>query len=170
MGVSGADAVEFCGRVRTRLVGALTLACGDRAVAEELAQDTLVRVWERWPQVSRMESPEGWAFRTAFNLAGSRRRRRSAERRANRRFVTDQATSSAGDRADAEAVRRAVAALPERQRAVVVVRFYLGYDVASAATLLGCAPGTVKAATHQALANLRKSGLVADLPEEVEAK
>ena len=55
------------------------------------------------------------------------------------------------------------------QRAVVVARFYLGYDVAGTAALLGCAPGTVKAATHQALANLRASGLTADLPEEVEA-
>ena len=50
-----------------------------------------------------------------------------------------------------------------------MARFYLGYDVAGTAALLGCAPGTVKAATHQALANLRASGLTADLPEEVEA-
>jgi hypothetical protein len=47
-------------------------------------------------------------------------------------------------------------------------RFYLGYDVAGTAALLDCAPGTVKAATHQALANLRASGLVDDIPEEAE--
>jgi DNA-directed RNA polymerase specialized sigma24 family protein len=65
-------------------------------------------------------------------------------------------------------VRSAVSALPDRQRAVIVARFYLGYDVAGTAALLDCAPGTVKAATHQALANLRTSGLVDDIPEEAE--
>jgi RNA polymerase sigma-70 factor (ECF subfamily) len=163
------EASEFCDRIRDRLVGSLTLTCGDRGIAEELAQDTLVRVWERWPQVSRMASPEGWTFRTAFNLAGSWGRRRHAERRANRRSIPAVAATGTIDVAEIEAVRRAVSALPERQRAVIVARFYLGYDVAGAAELLDCAPGTVKAATHQALANLRASGLINDLPEEVEA-
>jgi DNA-directed RNA polymerase specialized sigma24 family protein len=63
----------------------------------------------------------------------------------------------------------AVAGLPPRQRAVIVARFYLGYDVAGAAALLGCAEGTVKAATAHALANLRRSGLVHDPIEEVTA-
>ena len=85
--MNDAEASEFCDRIGPRLVGALTLTCGDRGVAEELAQDTLVRVWERWPQVRRMDSAEGWAFRTAFNLAGSWRRRRGAEHRANRRSL-----------------------------------------------------------------------------------
>ena len=167
--VNDAEASEFCDRIGPRLVGALTLTCGDRGVAEELAQDTLVRVWERWPQVRRMDSPEGWAFRTAFNLAGSWRRRRGAEHRANRRSLPNGAADPTLGLAEVETVRRAVSRLPERQRAVVVARFYLGYDVAGTAALLGCAPGTVKAATHQALANLRASGLTADLPEEVEA-
>lgn len=164
------DPADFCDQVRTRLVGALTLACGDRDVAEELAQDTLVRVWERWAQVNVMDSREAWVFRTAFNLASSWGRRRGAERRANRRAGTDERYSpSEDDLAEVIAVRRAVACLPDRQRAVIVTRFYLGYDVAATAALLDCAPGTVKAATHQALENLRRSGLVNDLPEEVQA-
>jgi RNA polymerase sigma-70 factor (ECF subfamily) len=166
--VNDAEASEFCDRIRDRLVGSLTLTCGDRGVAEELAQDTLVRVWERWSHVRRTDSPEGWTFRTAFNLAGSWGRRRSAERRANRRSTSAVAQPPA-DLTDVEAVRRAVSGLPERQRAVIVARFYLGHDVASAAALLGCAPGTVKAATHQAIANLRASGLVTDIPEEADA-
>jgi RNA polymerase sigma factor (sigma-70 family) len=161
------EAGAFCDRIGPRLVGALTLACGDRSVAEELAQDTLVRVWERWPQVRRLDSPEGWAFRTGFNLAGSWRRRRSAEHRANRRSLPGAAPDPIGDLAEAATVRRAVSRLPERQRAVIVARYYLGYDVAGTAELLGCAEGTVKAATAHALANLRAAGLAADLPEEV---
>lgn len=73
-GVGDDEVAAFCERVRPRLVGALTLACGDRRIGEDLAQDTLVRVWERWPQVSAMTSPEGWTFRTGFNLASSWRR------------------------------------------------------------------------------------------------
>jgi RNA polymerase sigma factor (sigma-70 family) len=170
--MSDADAAAFCDRVRTRLVGALTLTCGDRDVAEELAQDTLVRVWERWAQVSAMDSPEGWTFRTAFNLASSWRRRRAAERRANRRATEREPAPQDGAIAETEIVRRAVSSLPERQRAVIVARFYLGYDVAGTAQLLGCAPGTVKATTSQALGNLRRRGLMPDIEgqEEVEVQ
>lgn len=105
-----AGAAEFCQAVRTRLVGALTLACGDRGIAEELAQDTLVRVWERWP----LESPEGWTFRTGFNLASSWRRRRGAERRANRRSLAPGRQPDVANAAEIDAVRGTVSRLPER--------------------------------------------------------
>lgn len=168
MGVSDEEeAAAFCDRMRLRLVGSLTLACGDRGVAEELAQDALVRVWERWDRVSSMDAPEAWLYRTAFNLASSWRRRRLAEWRANRRSAPGAQLESAPDVAEVEVVRQAVVGLPKRQRAVVVARYYLGYDVAGTAELLGCAPGTVKAATHQALANLRRSGLQVERAEEV---
>jgi len=142
-------------------VGALTLACGDRHVGEELAQDTLVRVWERWGEVSRLDSPEAWTFRVGLNLAGSWRRRAAAERRANRRAADTRSVQAQGDEVDGT-VRRAVAALPDRQRAVIVARFYLGYDVSGTAELLGCAQGTVKAATHHAMKNLRGCGFLLD--------
>ena len=64
------------------------------------------------------------------------------------------------DVTDAIAVRDAVLALPARQRAVIVSRFYLGLDVAETARVLGCRPGTVKAHTFKALGNLRAAGLV----------
>lgn len=125
-----------------------------------------MRVWERWSHVSTLDSPEAWTFRVGLNLASSWRRRRSAERRANRRSVELRPPPHHVDAVADDAVRRAVAALPDRQRAVVVARFYLGYDVAGTAELLGCATGTVKAATHQAMNNLRRSGLVQDRTEE----
>ncbi|HEV7720587.1 MAG TPA: sigma factor-like helix-turn-helix DNA-binding protein [Iamia sp.] len=158
---------ELCDSIRDRLVGALTLATGDRAVGEELAQEALVRAWQRWAQVSRMDSPEAWTFRVGFNLAGSWRRRAAAERRAHRRRAGPATVHVDPDGAEVEAVRVAVAGLPPRQRAVIVARFYLGHDVAGTAALLDCAEGTVKAATAHALANLRRSGLVPDPIEEV---
>jgi RNA polymerase sigma-70 factor (ECF subfamily) len=138
----------------------LTLYCGDRRVAEELAQDALVRVWERWPEVAAHPAPEAWAFRTGLNLAHSWHRRRSAERRAHRRHGPLADVDDPADVATVTAIRDAVAALPERQRATVVARFFLGLDVRETAELLGCAEGTVKAHTHKALANLRASGLL----------
>jgi RNA polymerase sigma factor (sigma-70 family) len=158
---------EFCDAVRGRLVGALTLATGQRAVAEELAQEALVRVWQRWDRVSRLDAPEAWAVRVGLNLATSWHRRRLAEWRANRRTGTAEPATGDDDRAVAVAVQEAVSALPERQRAVIVARYFLGYDVAATAELLGCAEGTVKSSTHQAIARLRTLGLVEDEDEEV---
>lgn len=160
---------DLCASIRDRLVGALTLATGDRAVGEELAQEALARAWQRWSQVGAMDSPEAWTFRVGFNLAGSWRRRAAAERRAHRRRGEPSVVHDDPDGAEVEAVRAAVAGLPARQRAVIVARFYLGHDVAGAAALLGCAEGTVKASTAHALANLRRSGLVHDPIEEAAA-
>jgi RNA polymerase sigma factor (sigma-70 family) len=157
---------DFVREIRHPLVGSLALYCGDASVAEELAQEALAKAWLRW---GRLDDPKAWTYRTAFNLASSWGRRRSAERRANRRSVA--VAPSEPDRADAHAVREAVAALPDRQRAVIVCRYFVGLDVRETATVLGCAEGTVKAATHQALAALRRSGLVDPEPtEEVEAR
>ena len=152
------DPAEFCADVRGRLVAALVLYTGDRHLAEELAQEALARAWERWDTVGSMASPEGWTFRTARNLAVSRWRRRAIERRA-RQSVAPVVVAPA----EGVAIRDAVSALPERQRATLVARFYLGLSVAEAADHLGCAEGTVKAATSQALERLRSQGFIEDL-------
>lgn len=149
----------FCRGVFPRLVGALSLRVGGRDVAEELAQDTLSKIIERWDRVGSMEDPEGYAFRTAFNLANSRWRRLLAERRAVERSV-----NSARDRADdetgpSEAVRVALMRLTGRQREVVVYRFYLDRSVRETAAAMGCAEGTVRALTAQAIGALRASGV-----------
>lgn len=152
-----AHVTAFCRRMRPALVGTLSLYCGDADVAEELAQDVLARVWDRWPQVREMPHPEAWAYRVALNLANSHYRRRAAERRARERHGAVVGVAEQGDAADAMAVRQAVRALPQRQRAAVVLRYFADLSVAEAAALLGCAPGTVKALTHQGIANLRLS-------------
>lgn len=159
---------EFCDRVRARLVGALTLTSGDHGVAEELAQEALAQAWQRWPTVRRMDSPEAWTFRVGFNLANSWHRRRLAEWRANRRTTTGTDSIDGADQTDVLTVRMAVSQLPARQRSVIIARFYLGHDVASAARFLDCAEGTIKATTHQALTSLRASGLIdVDMEETV---
>lgn len=155
--VEAEEAEGFCVRVRPWLVGSLSLYCGSTDVAEELAQDTLARVWDRWPTVRALQAPEAWAYRVALNLANSHYRRRAAERRARLRDAAPRLVTEDADAADAIAVRQAVAGLPRRQRAALVLRYYADLPVAETAVLLGCTPGTVKALTHQALASLRTS-------------
>jgi RNA polymerase sigma factor (sigma-70 family) len=155
----GPDA--FCRRMHPKLVGALRLYIGEPDIARELAQDALVRVIERWPQVSLMEHPEAWTYRVGFNLARSGLRRRRAEHRAHVRTAARPAPVTTADLADALAVRGAVAALPARQRQAVVLRYYGDLSVDQVAAAMACRPGTVKAHLHQALAGLRASGLAA---------
>jgi RNA polymerase sigma-70 factor (ECF subfamily) len=159
----------FCRDVWPRLVGSLSLYTGDRFVAEELAQEALVRVCERWDEVREMESPVGWAHRVGFNLASSHFRRRGAERRARLRLgaLVDVPPPEV-DAADALALRRAVAALPEGQRQALVLRYYADLPVADVASLMECPENTVKTHTRRAIQQLRRGGLHADdEPEEM---
>jgi RNA polymerase sigma-70 factor (sigma-E family) len=151
--------VGFCQRVRPRLVGTLSLLCGDGDVAEELAQETLARVWLRWARVRELDEPlaVAWTYRVAVNLGNSWLRRRVAERRARARLAAREAGARLDpDPADAVAVRQAVAALPRRQRTALVLRYYADLPVAEVADLMGCAPGTVKSLTSKALAAIRR--------------
>lgn len=148
------DALEaFCRREHRRLVGALSLYCGDVALAEEIAQEALYRACRRWSHVGDMAAPGAWVHRVAINLANSVYRRRRAERRAHERQLP--VAAHAPDQAAALAVRQAVAGLPNRQRAVLVLRHFCGHSVAETAEVLGVSAGAVKQLTHRAITALR---------------
>jgi RNA polymerase sigma-70 factor (ECF subfamily) len=155
----GLDA--FCRREHPRLVGALSLYCGDASLAEELAQDALERACEQWGRVSAMPAPGAWVHRVAMNMAHSRFRRRAAERRAHARSVAADVHEDT-DVASAVALRNEVATLPRRQRGVIVMRYYLGMDVAQTAAALHMSPAAVKAAAHRAMQQLRAEFVVPD--------
>ncbi|MFP4634677.1 MAG: sigma-70 family RNA polymerase sigma factor [Nitriliruptoraceae bacterium] len=157
MGRGGSDAVAFCAEEFPRLVGALGLYVGDEAVAEELAQEALLRACRRWDRVSQLESPGGWTWRVARNLANSHLRRRQAERRARARLPTvGRIPDAEGDAADSHAVRRAVARLPERQRRVLVLRYFLDWSVAATATEMEVSQNAVRSLAKRAIAALRE--------------
>jgi len=160
---------DFVKGLYPRLLGGLSLHCGDQWVAEELTQETLARVWDRWDTVRSGGSREAWAWRVALNLSASWFRRRAAERRANGRVGVTPASEEPSEAADRLAVREAVAALPARQRAVLVLRYYDDLSVEDTAIALCCAPGTVKSLTHRAISGLRaRLGIYVDVTEEVE--
>jgi RNA polymerase sigma-70 factor (sigma-E family) len=145
----------FVGREYDRLVRALALYCGDTAVAQELAQDAFARAYQRWGHVGRMDRPDAWVHRVAFNLARTWFRRRYAEARAYRRHGPAEDREAPVDTAAHLTVRAAVLDLPPRQRAVIVHRYLLGRSVAETADALGTSVGSVKTATYKAMAALR---------------
>jgi RNA polymerase sigma factor (sigma-70 family) len=146
----------FCESNKERLVGVLMLHCGDRHIAEELAQETLARVCVRWRSVQRMANPEAWMFRVGINLANSYFRRITAERKAEQRLGAA-ADYRDTDPSDAIAVRQALSDLPKRQRSVLVLRFYADLSVRDVAEALDIPEGTVKTLTRRGLKRLGDS-------------
>jgi RNA polymerase sigma factor (sigma-70 family) len=145
-------------RLFPKLVGMVSLYCGDRWVAEEIAQETLSRLWAQSAS-ARIDSPEAWTYRVATNLANSWFRRRSIERRARDSLRAVRRDDLAPDPAESLAVRDALARLPRRQRQAILLRYYADLSVEGAAAVMRCAPGTVKAHTHKAMAELARAGL-----------
>lgn len=146
---------RFCRDQHVRLVRWLTLHVGDQGVAEELAQDAIARVCQHWGRVGDMANPRAWLNRVAVNLATSWFRRRAAERRAQSRHGPMDPAAVPVDAADVMAIREAIVQLPARQRTALVLRHFEDLPVAEVAEVMGCATGTVKALTHQAIATLR---------------
>ena len=79
--------VVFCRDQYPRIVGTLRLYTGDALLAEELAQDTFVRVCRDWERVRQMDSPGAWTHQVALNLVRSRQPRRLAEGRMQTRIA-----------------------------------------------------------------------------------
>jgi RNA polymerase sigma factor (sigma-70 family) len=153
---------EFCREQWPRLVGSLSLYVGSRELAEDLAQETLVRVCGHWRTVRATDSPTAWAHRVAFNLAKSHGRRRSTWSRVQARAGAPTIAAVESDRATAMAVRDAVATLPEPQRRALILRYFTDLSVRETAAAMRCPENTVKTHTRRALDALRHSGLLDD--------
>jgi len=127
------------------------LLTGDRWQAEELLQDSLVRIYERWRKLAQHDDLHAYLRRALANNHTSMWRRRRRESLVA--DVPDRA-AAAGSEADVE-VKRALMALPARQRAVVVLRLYEDLSERQTAEALGCSVGTVKSQYARALEKLR---------------
>jgi len=154
----------FCRSEHPKIVGFLTLFCGDRETALELAQETMIRVVQHWKKVRGMEAPSAWTHRVAVNLANSWLRRRIVARRVERHLREDDFHVDP-DGAAAIAVREAIAKLAPRQRAAIVLKFYADLPTDDIAEIMRCKPGTVWALTNQGLASLRRAGLAAEVED-----
>jgi RNA polymerase sigma-70 factor (sigma-E family) len=128
------------------------LMTADREEARDLTQETFVRAFQRWGEVSGHERPGAWLQTVVARLAISWHRRQA---------VRFKRTTGWGDeaseevQADEPVVLRALRSLTVAQRTVVVLRFYADRSVEDVARTLGKRPGTVKALTAQAIDRLR---------------
>jgi RNA polymerase sigma factor (sigma-70 family) len=149
------EVVAFIRREQPRLVRAADLLVGDRAVAEEIAQEALLRALSRWEHVGGLASPGGWTHRVAVNLATSQLRRRAVERRARGRLARGE-VSPTPDSDTALAVRAALAALPTTHRRVLVLRHVLDWSTAEIADLDQVSEDAVRQRLHRARHALRE--------------
>lgn len=134
-----------------RLVRAAYLMTGDLPLAEDLVQEALVKVCQRWERL-RDGRPEAYARTILYRDHATWWRRRREYAVAE---VRDDRPVVPGSVEDADVVRAALLRLPGKQRAVLVLRYFEDLSVAEAAEVLGVSPGTVKSQTHDALRNLR---------------
>ncbi|MFI6263100.1 SigE family RNA polymerase sigma factor [Micromonospora sp. NPDC051006] len=142
--------VEVAWQRHIRLAMLLT---GDRWRAEELLQDSLVKVYERWRRLSRLDDLHAYLRRALVNNHTSSWRRRRRESLVA--DVPDRAAPAGDLGPDAVVVRRALMSLPAKQRAVVVLRHYEDLTEREVARVLGCSVGTVKSQNARALDKLR---------------
>ena|SRR5690349_7288165 len=130
----------------------------DRARAEDVVQETLLRAWRRLPALEESQgSVRAWLFTVARNLVIDEWRTSRSQREVSVADVPESAAD--GDRTDAAllswVVAEALTRLSAEHRAVLVECYYRGLPVAVAAERLGIPAGTVKSRTHYALRALR---------------
>jgi len=137
------------------------LMAGDRGEAEDLVQECLLQLARKWPRVRSMEHPGAYARRVLFNLildGGRRRARRRTElagvQRTDGHGGPDQMAAALEARVD---LVRALAGLPARQRAVLVLRYFADLPEAEVALILDCSLGTVKSSASRGLERLHRA-------------
>jgi RNA polymerase sigma-70 factor (sigma-E family) len=138
---------------------ALLLTGQDRAEAEDLLQLALEKAFKHWSRICRLDEPERYIRKILANASADRWRRRA--RRPEQPFTAyaaDRVTPDhAAQIADRDYLLRALAGLPPRQRAVLVLRYFEDLSEAETAQVLGCSVGAVKSHASQALARLREA-------------
>jgi RNA polymerase sigma factor (sigma-70 family) len=127
--------------------------CGDRTLAQDLVQDAFVRVAGRLGHVRGDLGP--YLRKAIVNLFTSTLRRRRRERDWLHRQGAVTSTQPAHDPGDRDELWRALQALPERQRAALVLRFYEDLSEREAARIMGCSQRALNSLVVRALQTLR---------------
>lgn len=139
-----------------RLGRALYLVTGDLSEAEDVAQEAMVRLLERWDRVSGAGSDVGYLYRTALNLHRSRLRRASVGIRRHPAESTRADPLRVAE--DRDELGRLLAQLPAGQREALVLVVWLGMTDHEAGSVLGIEPVSVRVRVSRAKAALRAAG------------
>jgi RNA polymerase sigma factor (sigma-70 family) len=156
MSASDGPAMTFDDFYRSHRVDAVrwaTALVGRRDIAEELAQDALVRTGDR---LARLDNPAAYLRRAVVNACHSWHR--SAARESRRLSRATEPTSYTDVVSDGSAeVLRALDRLKAQQRTAVVLRYWADWTDADIAAALGTSEGNVRVMVHRGLAHLRSS-------------
>lgn len=133
-----------------RLVRLAFVLTGSREIAEDVVQDSFVRLYNRW---GTADHPDRYIRQIVVNECHTHHRRAGRERDRRAKLYVVDATH---DRTGVE-LEDVLMELPYRQRAAIVLRFYSDLSEAEIAEALGCRPGTVGSLIHRGLERLRKA-------------
>jgi RNA polymerase sigma-70 factor (sigma-E family) len=163
--------VAFARRRGPHHLRTAVLLTGDWHTAEDLMQTCLAKLYRVWHRLDTGVDPDSYLRRMLINTHRSWWRARWRQE-APVEVVPDRAIGGDGQerQALADTVRRALATLPARQRAVLVLRYFEDLPEAHVADLLGCSVGTVKTHTSRGIRRLREllgDELVPDGPGRV---
>jgi RNA polymerase sigma-70 factor (sigma-E family) len=127
---------------------------GDQGHAEDVAQAAFASAYASWGRVRQAGDPDAYV-RAIVIHENSKRFRKLRVREDLRAAVPEQGLAADDSLSDRTALRHALDRLGPRQRAVIVLRFWLDMSEAATAEALNCSVGTVKSQTSRALATLR---------------
>ena len=134
---------EFYAGTSRRVLGQVYAMTGDMAAAEDAVAEAYTRAWQRWPSVSRADSPEAWVRTVASRTAISTWRKTRNRLRAHHRLApstTDPTVLGPDHVVLVDALRQ----IPHQQRQALVLHYVAGATVAEIAREMGAAEGTVK--------------------------
>ncbi|HEX2771706.1 MAG TPA: SigE family RNA polymerase sigma factor [Micromonosporaceae bacterium] len=147
---------EFVAARSFALLRTAYLLCGDWTTAEDLLQTALTKTYLAWKRLGEIEAVEPYARRVLVNTATSWWRRRWHGERPTDVLPERAEPDRIDEHVERDALWRHVQALPTRQRAVLVLRFYEDLTETQTASLLNISTGTVKSQTFRALNTLRR--------------
>ena len=152
------DDAEFTEFVRGRsgaLLRTAYLILGDHALAQDLVQEALTKVYVAWPRIQKREGVDAYARVTVVNTAISWKRRKGWRSERPVDDVPEPAVVGGAEPDVRLAIWRTLQELPPRQRATLVLRFYEDLSIRETAQVMGCAEGTVKSQVSQGVERLR---------------
>jgi RNA polymerase sigma-70 factor (sigma-E family) len=158
MGTShDAEFTQFVAERSAALFRTAFVLAGDRATAEDLLQTALTKTYTSWRRLRSPGTAEAYTRRILITTLISWRRRRAWRAERPGGDLPDEVGGAdlGVDLPERDRVWQAVQALPTRQRAAVVLRFYEDLTERQTADILGCSTGTVKSQVHDALRRLR---------------
>lgn len=152
--IRDAEFTEFAASRAGWLRKVAYLLCGDWHRADDLVQESITKLYTHWARASRADNVDAYARRVLVNTFLAEQRSSWSRWRAWRPIEQD-IPGAAVDLDASLDLREALAALPPRQRATVVLRYYADLSIEQTAETLGCSTGNVKSQTSRGLSTLR---------------